>query len=686
MKKLLPLFFLFLAFSSNPVHGQIVTNPDSVDVYLNETILVDVLANDYEIGSDSIYVEYALGYQVVGNRYVVVAPGYAYQGKSGRIDTVTYHVKQVNGSYTNDGKLYIALINNSYDVLDINNLSARFYAFGNHFWDFAAGTRFFAPKNSVKSPIFCNTLWVGGVNTPGGTLHLAGERYRQNGRDYWAGPVSTAYDSLYDRKWNRVWRLTTAEILHHTNNYAVTGYTPVADIAEWPAHGDTLLGQRWEMAPFHDNNNNGIYEPMLGDYPLIRGDMALYFVFNDVRDAHTESGGLPLGIEVHGMAYGFDDPNDSMMNNAIFLHYDIINRSVFNYHDTYFGMFNDFDLGYAWDDYVQTDVENGAVFAFNGTAVDGTGQPWAYGANPPAMGMQMLGGPYMDPDGMDNPRWIWTILNVDSLTGDTTFGLVLACDMGINGLNFGDTIIDNERLGMSYSIRFDNAGPTYCADPSIASEYYGYLRGRWKDQTSLSYGGNGHSAGASYGPDCRFIFPASSDSCLFGTGGLQPNGPFFWNEHTANNQAGDRRILASSGPFTFMAGSSQPLDVAFIFARDQVSNSPVDTLIDWFGKMKALFVSSPDMFDPALTVQVHYIPASSNLRIYPNPTSHHLTVAGLENSRSFPFQIIGLDGRLVETGYCANGENISVSHLKAGLYFLRVMTAEGALSRKFIRQ
>jgi len=36
----------------------------------------------------------------------------------------------------------------------------------------------------------------------------------------------------------------------------------------------------------------------------------LFFIFNDARNPHTESGGLNLGIEVHGMAYAFNCPGD----------------------------------------------------------------------------------------------------------------------------------------------------------------------------------------------------------------------------------------------------------------------------------------------------------------------------------------------------------------------------------------
>jgi len=37
------------------------------------------------------------------------------------------------------------------------------------------------------------------------------------------------------------------------------------------------LGQSEKIAPFYDNNNDGIYDPMAGDYPQIKGDQALFF-------------------------------------------------------------------------------------------------------------------------------------------------------------------------------------------------------------------------------------------------------------------------------------------------------------------------------------------------------------------------------------------------------------------------
>jgi hypothetical protein len=211
------------------------------------------------------------------------------------------------------GLIYIKLLNNEwYDSLDINNINARFNCFGMQFWDLDGIPHFKVPNGSEVSSIFSQSLWMGGLDEQG-DLHLAGERYRQSGIDYWTGPVSDVYDSLYDQRWMHVWKLHRNEIEYHKAHWWEADYDPLADILTWPGNGDVNLGQAEKIAPFEDFNNNGIYEPMLGDAPQIRGDQALFFVYNDAREAHGESEGIPLGVEIRSMAYAFDQPEDSAL-------------------------------------------------------------------------------------------------------------------------------------------------------------------------------------------------------------------------------------------------------------------------------------------------------------------------------------------------------------------------------------
>jgi hypothetical protein len=147
---------------------------------------------------------------------------------------------------------------------------------------------------------------------------LAGRRYKSRGYDFQIGPVSDSYEGeSFFRKWSRVWKLNKEDIEYHKNNYWHQDYQPIPAIAEWPGNGDVSNGQAEQLAPFFDKDNNSIYEPMRGDYPLIRGDQCILFIYNDDK-IHTDTKGKRMKVEIQGMAYAFNEPENEILNNTIF--------------------------------------------------------------------------------------------------------------------------------------------------------------------------------------------------------------------------------------------------------------------------------------------------------------------------------------------------------------------------------
>ena len=259
------------------------------------------------------------------------------------------------------------------------------------------------PKGSGKETVFQHCLWVGGLDADD-SLHFAANRSGQNGWDYWSGPLKpmeATTDMMTSLKFHHVWNLTRAEIEQFITHHGNENYQVPDDILTWPAHGEE--GYAENLAPFVDVNADGRYNPADGDYPDIKGDRCLFFIFNDNYAMHSESGGAPFGLEVHAMVYTFDAPDDEALSNTVFFNYKIYNRSLSDYHEVYLGIWNDWDIGYGWDDYVGSDVRRGSCFAYNGTPVDGNGQPWAYGDNPPVQVCTVLAGPYMMPMGATIP-------------------------------------------------------------------------------------------------------------------------------------------------------------------------------------------------------------------------------------------------------------------------------------------
>jgi hypothetical protein len=363
------------------------------------------------------------------------------------------------------------------------------------------------------------------------------------------------------------------------------------------------------LAPFYDSDGDGVYRPELGDYPyydltgelcqtltptadatyyhgndpnswlygilsdqVIKGDQTLWWVFNDKGNIHTETGGDAIGLEIRGQAFAFAT-NDEI-NNMTFYSYEVINRSTFTLRETYFSQWVDPDLGHYLDDYIGCDVQRGLGYCYNGTPVDGTGQPWAYGAQPPAIGVDFFQGPYMDRIEPGQPLY-----GQDRRGAFDAAGNLLPCDFlrelhypeAINGVNFGDGIANNERFGMRRFTYFNNTtagAQPWQTDPQVAIDYYNYLRGIWKDGERMVYGGNGHptdSWDASVFSD--FLFPGDSDPCHWGTGFQTPAGPTVWTEETANNPVNDRRFLQSAGPFTLRPGAVNYITVGIPWAR-----------------------------------------------------------------------------------------------------------------------
>jgi hypothetical protein len=201
-------------------------------------------------------------------------------------------------------------------------------------------------------------------------------------------------------------------------------------------------------------------------------------------------------------------------------------------------------------------------------ANDGNGEPESYGSQPPAIGVDFFQGPYIDPDGYDNPKF----------TGDCNAigqGPNFEVDqMAINGVNFGNGIVDDERYGMRRFVYHNNTDPNPAkTDPVIAPDYYNFLRGIWKDNSNMYYGGTAHNSDPSaVGPICEFMFPGDSDPCNWGTNFQPPNGGYnqnglYWTEEEAGNQPGDRRFMQSAGPFTLKPGAVNYITVGIPWAR-----------------------------------------------------------------------------------------------------------------------
>ncbi len=427
--------------------------------------------------------------------------------------------------------------------LDINNVRARLLGAGDFWWDLQNDAKYEIPKVDPSTGIipvsssFAGALWIGGIDA-GGQLKIAAQTYRQSGNDFWPGPldadgtIEEATCNAFDRHW-KINRTEIDDFFETILTYnGVPGVTETATlipeneipqiIREWPGAGSNFavgkagesINVQKDLAPFVDVNFNGQYEPDKGEYPDIDGDQAIFWVYNDKGNIHTESGGDAIGVEIQAMAFGFQT-NDEI-NDMTFYRYKVINYATTALDSTYFGQWVDSDLGAYDDDWVGCDTVLSLGMCYNGDLNDGPTSP-NYGANPPIFGTDFFQGPikYVFEDG---------------------------------------AIVDSFRLGMAAFLYYNNDF-SIIGNPEVAAHYYGYMSGTWKDGSPFTSGGNGYG-----GTELsNYIFPSD------------PSDPEGWSECTESNPAADRRYLQSSGPFTLLPGAKNEIVMGAIWVRPPVS-------------------------------------------------------------------------------------------------------------------
>lgn len=502
---------------------------------------------------------------------------------------------------------------------------------------------------SAPSTMFTAGLWIGGVDQ-GGNLRLSTRTYRTGNEigPYFSGPLDENGLASPENcaNWDRIFVVTRARIeaflIDRPNLSFDDAIAQYPDIMGWPAQGNPYFELIYSfplpptpsgMAPYYDANGTGLYEPLAGDFPAVelRGkplfvpDEFTWCIFN------TEGAGAPsitphVQMEIRQTTWQFNCPDLAPLHNTVFTAHKMHYTGTERLDSVSAGWFIDFDLGNYTNDYVGTDPDLDAVYAYNQTALD----------------PNLNSGGFIHPGFGDNPP----VQSMTMLSKTLDHSIYTASGNG-------------------------NLLPLPCSEFDTPTATNHVLNGRFCDGSTPTFGGNGY--GGTTPVNHVFSDPPSDI-----------NG---WSMCTANLPAGDLRMVATHQIGFFDPGGVEELVCAWTAhpnpdlpcglggARDDIS-----AIRDWYdsdfwGGCAPLLVGAEEQVSPA-----------GKITLTPNPATDLVTIA----FGGIPINEVGLfsaEGRLLRSIRPADGAEqavFDVADWAPGVYFVRLRAASGMVSAKAV--
>jgi len=279
-----------------------------------------------------------------------------------------------------------------------NNIKTGMHSNGSMFSDESlTNGNFLVPYElgqANASTIFGGGIWLSGID-PSGNLKVSFISYSNFSQEYSPGLID---GSILGDEANTVWKVTESEIRTQIEDFedGTIDNQPSENLLQWPAKGNNYytpaLPTDIELAPFFDADNNGSYNPLLGDYPIIGNDEIdvipaemLYTIYNSIHPSFQS----PPEVEVHALMYSFSCTDEDVLNNTVFTRHKFVHRGSFPLSNFKFSLWQDSDLGCYTDDFVGCDTLLNSFFTYNQDPIDGTngetcqGGVNTYGDNPP---------------------------------------------------------------------------------------------------------------------------------------------------------------------------------------------------------------------------------------------------------------------------------------------------------------
>ncbi len=511
-----------------------------------------------------------------------------------------------------------------YNSITTNGMEAGIHSDGTMFMDEEkSNAGFVVDSDEGQATIFSSSIWASGVNETGKIL-ASTTRYGGQGSEpaFVPGPY---VESTFD--FNKVWKVEGSSISSLIADFAdgTVDQQPDESILMWPGRGNPLLTDlpNQSFAPFFDQNADGKYNPMEGDYPIIGSSLVnviptqmLYTVYNDSsQDPETS-----VGMEFHTILYGLEcDANDPLQN-SIFTSHRIVKREFFS-SDLHVSFWTDFDIGCVQDDGLASIPELNAVAGYNIDPIDG------------------------DLDG--NCQF-----NINSLTTNP----------GIQSI----VLLNQELISVGSYISIQVSGPPGMHAPVTAPEKYAVMRGFWRDNTPITEEGSGYNLGNTN--TTKFIFNGHITD------------PSEWSMVTADLPSYDNYSILNTEIKTMEVGQEIIIDLGYIYSQNEDLNN-----VETYNQVTDDITLVQELYDDSFSMTCSTVSSNSNysykeISISPNPTIDNLTV----NKQYESYIIYNAMGQVVKTNEAQ--KTIDVIDLLPGMYTIIFQLKEEKSIGRFVKK
>lgn len=490
------------------------------------------------------------------------------------------------------------------------------------------GDNSYSIGNELMSLEFSSAFWLSGKD-PAGNLKVAANQYASSANhDFSPGPIlfnepqSTEYCEYY----NRAWKVTSNQIENLINNYnngTIDQSNIPIDIWEWPARGNLNLGDFMHdsgqgMAPFFDNDQDGLYDVLRGDYPIAILDnhemipsQFVFTIYND-KTVHTHTQGDIMNIEVQQMDYMFDCINELNSEHAIFSHVKFINKGHEDLIDFRIGIWEDNQMGCSTNDYAGCNLNLNTTYTYN-------------------------------KDGVDDA-------SCSNLNSYPTIH---------SQIYLNDGFINTDIKGfMCNSSSFFNV--------NFYEQYENILSGQWMDGTPLTQGGTGYDASST--DITRIAFP---DSPLDSSG---------WSMQMEGLTMNDLRSVTTVVEMeqAFQPGAIISIDFIDHVYYDPTGQG-LGIFTDWEDaiqelKDEYLLLKNGSISCEEISTHLEDPPQELEtlVTIYPNPTIDNINIQFSQNLTGI-VEIFSADGKLIIREEVVNDNwiDINTSSFSSGVYLIR---------------